>query len=128
MRLKMYWSLLSVGHEEWVDAFALREYALACALLLEKTIPTSHDLHRTVAKNASQYGFAPPQPLLFADTNWSNHYFGFIVNPGTHRLELWRLDFTGLKGQPMSAWNSYLDGTSRLPWVIYTRPYEYRAR
>lgn len=62
----------------------------------------------------------PPQAILFADSNWSYYYFGFIYNPGTEKLELWRVDRSGLFGSPMSSWQKYF-ANSR-PWGLLTDP------
>ncbi len=77
------------------------------------------DIHLLVIEQARALNLAPT-PCLFADTNWPNNYFAFIVNPGTEELELWRTDRTGCTGYPMTAWKSWLDGTEKLPWVVYT--------
>jgi hypothetical protein len=37
---------------------------------------------------------------VFADTNWSNSYFSFVINPCTLNLEIWRTDKTGVHGFP----------------------------
>ncbi len=62
----------------------------------------------------------PPEAILFADSNWSHYYFGFIYNPGTEKLELWRVDRSGLFGSPMSSWKRYF-ANSR-PWGLLTDP------
>jgi hypothetical protein len=104
----------------------LKSLAKAIYMLAKDTCLFSFDLHATVAKNASLYGYAPPAPLLFADTNWVGSYFGFVVNPGTCQLELWRLDKTGSKGSPMSMWKRYVNGQDKKTWNIYSRYTEYK--
>jgi hypothetical protein len=69
---------------------------------------------------------APPEPLLFADTNWSKFFFAFLVNPANGEFELWRIDKIGLIGQPMNEWKHYLDGSSQDPWRVYIDPGQYR--
>ncbi len=108
-----------------LTAQEIKEIAKGCYLLAEKKITLALDLHRYVAKHARFIGAAPPTPLLFADTNWAGNYFGFIVNPGTGRLELWRLDSTASQGVPMSEWKHWLNGLEKKNWSIFTRPYEY---
>jgi hypothetical protein len=108
-----------------MSALALREAAKGCYLLSHGTSQLSFDLHDYVCRHAQYLGAASPKPCLFADTNWSNYHFGFLVNPGTSRLELWRLDRTGTEGMPMSSWKRWLNGSERKPWSVYTRPYEY---
>lgn len=72
-----------------------------------------------------QLGFSYPEPLLFADTNWVKNLFGFTLNPGTEKLELWRFDEYGSEGKPMSIWKQYVDGTDPKEWGVYNAPYEY---
>lgn len=66
----------------------------------------------------------PPSPLLFADTNWSSLFFGYIVSPKTLSWELWALDRTGTSGFPMTDWKMYLEDRP-FEWGIYTNPKEY---
>ena len=66
-----------------------------------------------------------PKTCLFADTNWSGWFFGFVTNPGTGQLELWRLNRNGTQGFPMSDWKDWLSGKNKEPWVILSRPDEY---
>lgn len=94
--------LLAIGHQEAQD----------------KSI-FSFDLHAFIAQKAKENALAPPTPLLVADTNWTNYVFGFVVNPGTAELELWRLDRTLSYGVPMSQWRHWLNGSDKSPWVLY---------
>jgi hypothetical protein len=105
----------------------LRDAAKGCYLLAENTIALSFDLHHFVAKHARFIDLGSPTPLLFADTNWCGYYFGFVVNPGTGRLELWRLDRTLSTGVPMTEWKQWLRGVDRKNWSIFTRPFEYQG-
>lgn len=85
-----------------------------------------YDYHMSIRMAAQQLGFAMPMPLIFADTNWVKEEFGFIVNPGTGKLELWRLDYTGSFGYPMSTWQQWLDGSRPdQQWGVYIKPPEY---
>ena len=108
-----------------MSAKDLREAAKGCYLLAHHSPALSFDLHEYVCRHAQILGISPPKPCLFADTNWSNYHFGFLVNPGTGRLELWRLDRTGTEGMPMSNWKQWVNGTDRKPWSLCVRPYEY---
>lgn len=67
----------------------------------------------------------PPQPVLFADTNWSRFYFGFGYNPGIGKLDLWRLDSRLRDGYPLSFWRPFLDGSCPRSWGVLTSPTEY---
>jgi hypothetical protein len=109
-----------------MTAYEVRELAKACWLKRAGSLLLQEDLHLQVMQKARELGLAPPSPLLFADTNWTGAFFGWLVNPGTEKLELWRLDRTGCRGAPMSSWKTYMDGTQRKPWSIYTNPFEYR--
>ena len=63
----------------------------------------------------------PPPPIFFADSNWQNDYFAFLVSPATLNLEFWRMTPFSFQGAPMSIWKRYLDGTVKHPpWGIYT--------
>ncbi|MDN3507626.1 MAG: hypothetical protein P0S94_01750 [Simkaniaceae bacterium] len=66
--------------------------------------------------------------LFFADTNWAYYDFGFAYNPGTDRLELWRVHKNRKEGAPMSQWKQYLDGSDKKEWSILMRPFEYGGR
>lgn len=88
----------------------------------------SSDYHLRIAQAAQKLGFAMPQPLLFADTNWVTDYFGFLVSPGSGQFELWRLDYSGSFGAPMSNWKQWVDGSHRdRTWGVYVRPDQYQA-
>jgi hypothetical protein len=106
----------------------LIDLAKACFLISRSTLYFPFDLHQFIATHARFIGLRPPAPLLFADTNWVNHLFGFVVNPGTQRLELWRLDPTATQGTPISEWKRWLNGTDRKLWTVYSHPHEYEVR
>lgn len=108
-----------------MTAWEIRETAKGCYLLAENRLTLSFDLHHYVANHSRFVGNAQPTALLFADTNWTNYFFGFVVNPGNGRFELWRLERTMSQGLPMSEWKQWLNGTERKTWSIFTRPYEY---
>jgi hypothetical protein len=104
---------------------ALLDQVKACCLRAEGSAFFSYDVHTEVASYAAALGFAPPPPLIFADTNWPNFFFAFLVNPGTLSLELWRTDSTGTYGMPMYQWKSYVNGKQKKSWGIFTRPHQY---
>ncbi len=98
--------------------------ALLCLTEVKTTMPVDYHLHVSLA--CQKLGFAMPAPIIFADTNWVKDEFGFVINPGTGRLELWRLDYTGSIGYPMSSWKEWVDGSrTDLKWGIYVKPPEY---
>lgn len=108
-----------------MSAKTLKNLAKTFYMLNQNSCYFSFDLHQYIEKKAAQHNFAPPSAMIFADTNWSSYYFGFIVNPGTNLLELWRLDYSGATGSKMSSWQQFLDGSNQTLWNIYTHPFEY---
>ena len=111
-------SLLTAEH--------LQDIAKAILLLFFKETAVPIDYHLHVACAAQKYGYAFPAPILFADTNWAKELFGFVVSPGSGNLELWRIDYTGTTGFPMSMWRQWLNGTRKdITWGVYNKPQEY---
>ncbi len=108
-----------------MTAHAVREFAKELYAQVYPHRCYHFDLHQYVADHARFVGLSSPTPLLVADSNWTGYYFGFVVNPGTGRLELWRLDRTAVQGLPMSTWRPWLNGTDRKPWTVFVRPSEY---
>lgn len=88
-------------------------------LYLSKSASFTGDIHQAITHRARELKIAPI-PLLFADTNWANIHFAFVVSPATLELELWRMDRTGFTGAPMTKWKPWLTGQEKAPWVIYT--------
>ena len=96
------------------------------ALFLGATSTSRDDYPYLIAQIAQDEGFAMPAPFIVADTNWVTDYFGFVVNPGNCRFELWRVDYTGSGGAPMADWAQWLNGSRRdLTWGVYINPYDY---
>ena len=110
---------------EIMSAKEIREIAKAMYLLSTGSLTSSFDLHEVVSKKAEEMRLSPPVPLLFADTNWSQFYFGFVVNPGTLQLELWRLQPSSGSAFPMSSWNKWFRKENAAAWNICTNPFEY---
>lgn len=117
---------LSRGEYPIIGAQQLQEICKALLCLHEITTATPYDYHQHISLAAQTLGFAMPIPLIFADTNWVKDMFGFVVNPGTGKLELWRLDYTGSTGYPMESWKQWVNGSrSDLRWGVYIKPFEY---
>lgn len=112
----------------FMTARELREATKGCYLLAQGKISLSFDLHTYIANRARSIGAGQPTPLLFADTNWTNNFFGFVVNPGNGKLELWRLDRPLSQGVQMQQWKHWLNGSDRKTWSIFTHPMEYEVR
>ncbi len=110
----------------FLTARQFQEMVKALFLLNEGKSTFPDDYHWHLSLQAQKLGFAMPPPLIFADTNWVKEEFGFVVNPGTGKLELWRLDSIGSQGSPMSSWKQWVDGSRPdLKWGIYVKPAEY---
>lgn len=117
---------LSKGEQPYIGAQQLQDICKALLCLSEVSTTTSYDYHLHISLAAQKLGFAMPAPLIFADTNWVKDMFGFAINPGTGKLEFWRLDYTGTHGYPMSSWRQWLDGSrSDLRWSVYVKPFQY---
>ncbi len=117
-----------IGHYKIFSSEDLRRMALSLVLLSEETTKSSHFYYQLVTETMRELGYALPGPILFADTNWVKNVFGFVVNPGSAQLELWRFDECGSEGTPMRMWKQYVNGTSRQEWGLYTNPYQYEAQ
>jgi hypothetical protein len=108
-----------------LTAADLREIAKAMVILISGQVYHSRDLHAEISLAMQKLELSMPQPLIFADSNWVRDYFGFIVNPGTEEIELWRMDYAGASAIPIPDWRKWLDGTQKKPWGLYTKPFEY---
>ena len=121
----------AIGHLISPSSYLTRQEAHAALInactLAQKSLLSARDLHLEISLAMRQQQLAPPEPLMFADTNWDTFFFAFLVNPGTEELELWRIDRIGLTGQPMKEWHEYFSASSKEPWTIYINPEEYRS-
>ena len=112
--------------DRFISASQLQSIAKGLLCLTLKTTTSEVDYHKLISTAAQKLGLAMPLPILFADTNWVKDEFAFVVNPGTGKLELWRVDILGTTGSPMASWHHWLDGSHREPtWGVYVKPYEY---
>lgn len=113
-------------HLSHLDAQHLQSVCKALVALQQGATALPFDLHLEVSQAAQRLALSCPAPLIFADTNWVKEHFGFLVNPGTGRLDLWRLDETGSHGYPMSSWHCWLDGSHpEARWSVYVQPFQY---
>ncbi len=110
---------------EYVTSGELQQKAKE-RILQGKNVPfSSRDLSGDLAEVARRQGLSYPGPVFFADTNWAGWLFGWIVNPVTVKLELWRLNRTATQGAPMIEWSEYLSLQNRFPWVVLPKREEY---
>ena len=96
------------------------------AFALIQNVCSNYNYPLLIAKSLRRLQRAMAEPIIFADTNWPNFQFAFVVNPGTGLLDLWRVNSIGTKGFPMAEWREWLNGSRKdIPWGIYTNPFEY---
>ncbi len=118
----------AIGSYRMMDAKMLRNICLSILCYKLKKTRTKTDYQWEVAQAARKHGYALPLPIIFADTNWVKDYFGFVYNPMTEELGLWRVDYTGTEGAPMHSWTKWVDGSAKHPkWGVYANPQEYMA-
>lgn len=109
-----------------VTAKQLQDICKGLICLYNLKTACEYDYPLLISLAAQKLGYAMNTPIIFADTNWVKDEFAFLVNPGTGRLELWRIDYTGTVGYPMSDWKQWINGTRQdQKWGIYVKPYEY---
>lgn len=109
-----------------VSAAHLQKICKALLCLLKRACFFSWNIHEEIVAAVQKLGYAMPRPIIFADTNWPKYFFAFVVNPGSGKLELWRVNRYGSEGFPMSIWKEWVNGSrSDIKWGIYVKPYEY---
>ncbi|MBI5273538.1 MAG: hypothetical protein HY860_00605 [Chlamydiales bacterium] len=66
----------------------------------------------------------PLSPLIFADSNWEETKFAFVLNPLTLELDFWRVSTNGLYGRSMAEWKGDF-GIKKPPnWGVFQQPQE----
>jgi hypothetical protein len=111
-----------------MGANELNNFCKALILLVKGETSMPENYHQIIQDASSKIGFSLPQPVIFADTNWTKWLFGFVVNPGTEQLEFWLVDPIGSEGQQMVEWRQWLDGSDRKRlWGVYIKPFEYSS-
>ena len=110
-----------------ISAKLLREICLSLLMFSYGKTTAPIDYYKHVTEAMRNAKLAMPKPVIFADTNWPKDYFGFVFNPGSSRLELWRVDYVGSTGVAMSEWAKWLNGSYKeeRSWGIYVSPREY---
>jgi hypothetical protein len=89
-------------------------------LLAKAQIKSDIDRHLKVAVRAQELKLAPTT-CLFADTNWSQGFFAFVINPISLNLEIWKTDRTGTLGAPLPLIKTWLGKGKEFVWHIYTK-------
>lgn len=103
----------------------IHQMALSALLHATRNPVSVQDWNREIADAMRAFEFLAPAPILFADTNWSGWLFGFLPNPATGELELWRFNRIGTRGTPMADWKEWVNGSNSSPWVVLSNPSEY---
>lgn len=115
----------TVGKHQVYTADDLRNLLKGLLIKVLGKTRTTLPFHQRITQTMQRIGLSYPAPFLFADTNWVKNMFGFVVNPGSGVLELWRFDDCGSEGRPLSVWKPYLNGTSQQEWGLYNSPLQY---
>jgi hypothetical protein len=97
----------------------------ASFIIQHKRVFFDHNVLNVMIKALIELEIKYPHPILFADSNWPNSLFGFIVGPSSLKMELWRFDESGFCGENMAAWKKWLNGTEKKEWGLFSKPYEY---
>jgi len=117
-----------VAKEEFLGPKSLQDVVKALIVLASGKTAHAIDFHREIKSACENLGYCQPEPIYVADTNWSIDRFAFIVNPGTKKFELWRMDHLGIEGEPMRAWEQWLNGSlQEPPWGLFPNPTEYQC-
>ena len=122
------WEDLPSSHESFAGANTLQNIAKGLLCLERGATSSPQNEHLLIAQAARALGFALPEPILFADSNWVRDDFGFAINPGSGKLDFWRFDCIAVTGSPMASWQQWFNGSRKdLTWGVYTRPFEYSS-
>ncbi|HVX01323.1 MAG TPA: hypothetical protein VHA52_12945, partial [Candidatus Babeliaceae bacterium] len=81
-------------------------------------LKTVADRHGVIAARARELKLAPLS-CLFADTNWPQSYFAFVVHPVTQNLEVWNADKTGCVASPLPLVKSWLGKGKDFSWTVF---------
>jgi hypothetical protein len=77
------------------------------------------DRHATIIARAQALRLAPT-PCIFADTNWPQGYFAFVVHPLTLDLEIWKTDKVGFFASPLPLVKTWLGKGKQFTWILNT--------
>jgi hypothetical protein len=87
--------------------------------LAKAQISADIDRHAVVASRAQELKLAPTA-CIFADTNWPQGYFAFVVHPITLNLEVWKSDQIGSFASPLPLVKTWMGKGKEFTWTIYT--------
>lgn len=107
-----------IGNYQLLSAKDLLLFVQTALLGATKKSKNEFDCSGMILKAMSKFGFSLYHTILVGNTNWTKEYFGFLVNPATLEIDLWRMDITGRTGIPLSIWKPFLHGESNKKWGI----------
>jgi hypothetical protein len=87
--------------------------------LAKAQIRSDIDRHAKIAARAQALKLAPTA-CIFADTNWPEGYFAFVIHPITLELEVWKSDLIGSFASPLPLVKTWLGKGKEFVWNIYT--------
>lgn len=95
------------------------------SVFLEKNISTTCFDNNLVKLQEQLYHFnlGPKVPHVFGDSNWPRESLGFVVNPLTLDLEVWRVYPAGTIGFPMILWNEF---DKESTYGVFSDPLQYK--
>lgn len=79
-----------------------------------------------IASSLKECGFFSSS-ALFADSNWSSWFLGFVIHPLTNQLEIWRLNRTATKGAPLLDWKQWMSPENSSSWNVLMNQSEYKS-
>lgn len=116
-----------MGSYEIFSAHEVLSITKSFVMLVEESSAFSYDVMHRVCAHLEKMGRLSPAPLVFADTNWMQDLFAFVVSPGTGSLELWCLYHSQRAGRPIAEWKKWTDGSRKEFWGIYPVLQEYQG-
>ncbi|NDD58523.1 MAG: hypothetical protein EBZ47_04615 [Chlamydiae bacterium] len=106
------------------DLLELAERLYCC---YKGTVCFDIDIKKYLYQQAEKHQLATPSPCIFADTNWSQNYFAFVLSPLFGELQLWRVAKVGRDGINMRSWDQVFHGKESGNFSIYIKPQEYQS-
>ncbi len=116
---------IDFSQQEYLTAEVIKEIAKGILFLSLEKHGSHFDFDEYVSLKAEQMGLSAPLPLVFADSNWSQNKFAFVVSPFSEQVELWRTPGLVTEGIRMSSWLPFLSKQAKQPWGIYVKPQQY---
>jgi hypothetical protein len=87
--------------------------------LAKAQIQSDIDRHAKISARAQELKLAPTA-YIFADTNWPQGYFAFVIHPLTLDLEIWKSDKIGSYATPLPLVKTWLGKGKEFTWILTT--------